>query len=175
VGGASLETLWNHEMARKKLEAGGWDWVVCNELIYSYGATTAKFQEYARKFDQATKKAHARLMFFATGEIESARLKPDAMYRDSLAMARECGGRVAGGGMAWLKAWEQQPALDFHHTDRAHPNARGYYLNACVIYAALTDCTPVGLDSFTLPKEEAAFLQDMAWQQYQEDRRNEKK
>ncbi len=174
IGGASFEILWNDSRPTAKIRAGGWDWVVANELLYSYGATTPKFQEYARKFVAETRTVGARLMLFATGETESARLDVGPMYRDSLALARECGGRVAGGGMGWLKAWEKRPALDFHHTDRAHANAAGYYLNACVIYAALTDTTPVGLDPFVLSGDEAAFLQGIAWAQSQDDRRGEK-
>ena len=173
IGGADLERLWTDGRPRTTIAAGGWDWVVCNELIYSYGGNTAKFQEYARLFHQECRKSGARMVFFATGEIESAKLSPGAMYQDCLAMARECGGRVAGGGMAWLKAWDERPALDLHHADRAHPNEMGYYLNACVIYAALTDSTPVGLDPFVLAPADAAFAQGIAWRQYEEDRRNE--
>ena len=173
VGGVGLEGYWNHGLGRKRIAAGGWDWVVCNEIVYSYGGNTAKFQEYARKFEGEARKVGAKMLFFATGEVESAKSKQDVMYRDALAMARECKGRVAGAGMAWLKAWEKQPKLDFHYTDRAHPNAKGYYLNACVIFAALTDTSPVGLDPGELPKEDAEFLQGIAWQQYQEDRRKE--
>ena len=97
------------------------------------------------------------------------------MYQDALKMARECRGRVAGAGMAWARAWEERPTFDFHHTDRAHPNAQGYYLNACVIFAALTDASPVGLDPSTLRPEDAQFLQSVAWAQAHEDRRLEAK
>jgi hypothetical protein len=90
-------------------------------------------------------------------------------------MAREVGCRLAGGGMAWLRAWAKDPKLDLHHADRAHPNVKGYYLNACVIYAALTDTSPVGLAPFSLSKEDARFLQEIAWEQAREDRVQERK
>jgi hypothetical protein len=96
------------------------------------------------------------------------------MYNDAAGLARECGGRVAGGGAAWLKAWAQRPEIDFHCSDRAHPSEMGYYLNACVIFSALTDCSPVGLDACGLAAVDANFLQTIAWEQYQDDRRNEK-
>jgi len=184
IGGATLALLWNDGLARKKIAAGGWDWVVCHEIVYSYGGNTAKYQEYARKFAELAKKAGAKMLFYATGEVEAARAKAPNMYTDALAMARECQGCVAGGGMAWQKAWEKQPKFDFHYTDRAHPNGKGYYLNACVIFAALTDATPVGLEIYSngmpepqhaVSKEEGEFLQTIAWEQYQEDRRNEKR
>jgi len=174
VGGANIERLWNDALAQKKIEAGGWDWIVCHEIVYSYGGNTARFQEFARKFDAAARKVGAKMLFYATAEVERAKAKQEAMYTDALAMARECKCRVAGGGMAWLKAWAKQPNFDFYHTDRAHPSANGYYLNACVIFAALTDTYPVGLDPFRLSKEDAEFLQKTAWEQYLDDRAKEK-
>lgn len=173
VGGVGLEGYWNDGLGTKRIAGGGWDWIVLNEIVYSYGATTAKFQEFARRFVLEAKKVGARTLFFATGEVESAKSRQETMYRDSLAMARECEGRVAGAGMAWQKVWMKQPGFDFYFTDRAHPNAQGYYLNACVIYSALTNASPVGLDSAGLTPDEAGFLQKFAWEQAQEDRRAE--
>ena len=89
--------------------------------------------------------------------------------------------RVAGAGMSWRKAWALDPRLDFWYTDRAHPSALGYYVNACVIYAALTDYNPGGLTPYcdniekrVITKDEAAILQKAAWQQYLDDRNSEK-
>ncbi len=92
------------------------------------------------------------------------------MHKANLEMAHELKCRIAGGGMAWLRAWEKDPKLDLHYTDRAHPNLKGYYLNACVIYAALTDRSPLGLDRFGLSESDAAFLQGVACEQAKEDR-----
>jgi hypothetical protein len=64
--------------------------------------------------------------------------------------------------MAWLKAWGNDLNLDLHYTDRTHPNAMGYYLNALVTYAARTDSNP-GEQGVSLcgaaTKEQAAILQ----------------
>src|SRR5262249_34457529 len=62
VGGVGLEGYWKDGVAQKRIAAGGWDWVVTNEIVYSYGGNTAKFQEYARKFDTEAKKAGARML-----------------------------------------------------------------------------------------------------------------
>jgi len=173
VGGVGLEGYWKNGLGQKRLAAGGWDWVVLNEIVYSYGGNTARFEAYARQFDQEAKKVGAKTLYFATGEVEKAKARQEVMYQDALAMARESRGRVAGAGMAWQKAWEKDPKRDFHHTDRAHPNAQGYYLNACVLYAALTGRSPIGLDPFILGPEDAEFLQKIAWEQAQDDRRLE--
>ena len=79
--------------------------------------------------------------------------------------------------MAWLKAWEKEPTLDLHFTDRAHPNALGCYLNACVLYTTLTGVNPANQaisSCAAATSKEAALVREIAWAQYQEDRREEK-
>jgi hypothetical protein len=174
IGGASIQKIWDDGRARQKLETQTYDWVLCHEIVYSYGGNTARFHEYARKLHAVAKPSGARMLFYASGDVEGQRAQHEPMYSGALALARELGGRVAGGGMAWLKAWQQRPELDFHCSDRAHASEQGYYLNACVIFAALTDRSPVGLDSYTLPHEQAAFLQAVAWDQYKDDRQRER-
>jgi len=41
-------------------------------------------------------------------------------------------------------------------------------------FAALTDCSPIRLDPFSLTQQDAKFFQTIAWEQYHEDRRREK-
>ncbi|HYF47823.1 MAG TPA: hypothetical protein VEJ63_00340 [Planctomycetota bacterium] len=173
IGGASIEKLWDDGRPRAAVEGGKWNWVLCHEIVYAYGGNGARLREYGLKFNEAAKDSGARVIFYASGDIEGKKDNHEPMYRDALALARECNGRVAGGGMAWLKAWPMRPELDFHCADRAHASELGYYLNACVIFSALTDCSPVGLDACDLKKDDAQFLQQIAWEQYQEDRRNE--
>ncbi|MEI6521802.1 MAG: hypothetical protein WCO98_17485, partial [bacterium] len=178
VGGTGLEGYWKNGLAQKKIAAGGWDYVVINDIVYSFGITsTAKFNEYAGKFDEIIKKSGGKTMIFSTGDVDKKRDQQVKMYQDAISFAKNNKCRVAGAGMAWLKAWDKDPTLDFHFTDRAHPNALGCYFNSCVIYAALTDSNPAEQEIATCnatDKEQAALLQKIAWEQYQEDRKNEK-
>jgi hypothetical protein len=178
VGGTGLEGYWKEGLGRKRIAAGGWDYVVFNDIAYSFGLTSHdKFMEFAGKFAAEAKRIGAKTLVFATADIDKRADQHPIMYQDGLEFARANGGRVAGAGMAWLKAWKADPALDFYYTDRAHPNATGCYFNACVLYAALTDSTPahpeVARCEAATP-EVAALLQKIAWEQYQEDRKNEK-
>ncbi len=154
--------------------------MVVHEIVYSYGGA-ATLAEYMPKFAAAAKQAGAKTLLVATGETEQAKAGAGAMYADAAAMAKKVSGRVAGCGMSWTKAWAKDRKLDFWYTDRAHPSAKGYYINACVIFAALTDCRPIGmavyaqgLDKTPITNDEALLLQKAAWDQYQEDRKNEK-
>jgi hypothetical protein len=180
IGGQGLEGFWKDGLPQKRIAAGGWDWVVIHDIVYSFGM--AKFKEYAPKFNDEAKKAGAKILFVATGELESKKDKAKVMYDDAVDAARNLGGRVAGCGMSWTKAWAKDPKIDFWYTDRAHPSAKGYYINACVIFSALTDVNPLnmtiyseGIDKTVITKAEGTLLQKAAWEQYQDDRNNEKK
>ena len=171
MGGTSLEGLWKDGLVRRKIERGGFDWVVLQEMIDVAENPGSTFRESVRQFDECTRKSGARTLLFATGHVLVRRANYAPMYQANLDMARRLQCRVAGAGMAWLAAWKQKPDLDLHYAgDRAHPNARGYYLNACVLFAALTDLSPIGLDPYGLPQAEAEFLQRTAWAQYAADR-----
>jgi len=177
VGGVGLEGYWQNGLAQQRIAAGGWDYVVFNDIVYSFGVTsTAKFNAYGEKFAEAIRKVGAKTLIFATADVDKHREQHPLMYKDALDFAHTHACRVAGAGMAWLKAWAKEPTLDLHFTDRAHPNALGYYLNACVLYAALTDSNPA-LQSLSTcgaaSKEQATMLQHIAWEQYHEDRNNE--
>lgn len=178
VGGVGVEGLWQHGAAQQRIAAGGWDFVVFNDIVYSYNVTSkALFTEYAAKFDALIREVNAKTVIFATGDVEHQHAQHTRMYQDALDFARANGSRVAGCGMAWLKAWAQYPELDFHHTDRAHPNPLGYYFNALVLYATLTDSNPAKQHVSTCgaaDSEQAALLQQIAWEQYLEDREKEK-
>jgi len=175
IGGAGLEQLWNDGLARRKIEIGRYDVVVLQEMIGVAEGRKDSFVKHARLFGEAVQQAKSRTLFFVTAQVEGKKAAHEVMYKANQEMARELGCRLAGGGMAWLRAWAKDPKLDLHHTDRAHPNVKGYYLNACVIYAAMTDASSVGLDPFSLSKEDARFLQEIAWEQAREDRVQEKK
>jgi hypothetical protein len=175
MGGAGLEQLWNDGQARRKIEIGRYDVVVLQEMIGIAEDKKDSFVKHARLFAEAARQAKSKVLFFVTGHVQAKRAAHEVMYKANQEMARELRCRLAGGGMAWLRAWAKDPKLDLHHTDRAHPNVKGYYLNACVLFAALTGASPVGLDPFSLSKEDARFLQEIAWGQAREDRGQEKK
>jgi hypothetical protein len=42
IGGKGIDTFWNDARTQKKIEAGGWDWIVTHEIVYSYGGNTAR-------------------------------------------------------------------------------------------------------------------------------------
>ena len=174
VGGVGLKELWDDGLARRKLAMGHYDWVVLQEIIFRAENDKPQFEQYARLFGAAAAAQHVKVLLFVTGAVAANRPNHAIMYAANLEMAHELHCRIAGAGMSWLKAWAARPDLDLHFTDRAHPNLTGYYLNACVLYAALTDHSPVGLDTYGLAPDDAQFFQAIAWEQYADDRKAER-
>jgi hypothetical protein len=37
IGGATIEKLWADGRSAATIQKGGWDWVLCHEIVYSYG------------------------------------------------------------------------------------------------------------------------------------------
>ena len=70
-------------------------------------------------------------------------------------------------GIAYENAYSKRPAIKLHHPDGSHPRMLGTYLGACVIFAFITNQSPVGLDYNYLNRvsnTDKLFLQEIAWQ-----------
>jgi hypothetical protein len=95
---------------------------------------------------------------------------------------------VATTGPAFMEARLERPDLKItkSKTD-AHPGQDGAYINACSLYAIVTDKSPVGLPStlemkspegkrvsFAIAAENAKYLQTLAWKVYQREIKNTK-
>jgi hypothetical protein len=95
---------------------------------------------------------------------------------------------VATTGPAFMEARLDRPDLKIvkSKTD-AHPGNEGAYLNACSLYAIITDKSPVGLPStlqftnrdgdkkeLSVTSEDAKYLQELAWKIYQREVKNVK-
>jgi hypothetical protein len=95
---------------------------------------------------------------------------------------------VATTGPAFMEARLQRPDLKIttSKTD-AHPGKEGAYINACSLFAIITDKSPVGLpamlkiaskdgkkEDFAIAPEDAKYLQELAWNVYQREIKNTK-
>jgi len=70
-------------------------------------------------------------------------------------------------GLAWEAALKDKPDLRLYEPDKHHPIRLAIYLNACVLYAALTGHSPEGLGNGgvdELTPDMQAFLQRVAWE-----------
>ncbi len=185
--GYSLEAVLNRESMEKNAR-------ILDEEIKKQRAKTVLYLTWARQHipqmqdgaDPATSPDYAKAMFKTSGaknidlEQWSGQHKAglvggiDGAYFD---IAKELNAQVAPVGVAWKKALAADPKLALHQPDKSHPNPTGSYLAACVFYATLFDKSPVGLPGelrkggrvlVRVAPDEAAALQEIAWQTVQE-------
>jgi hypothetical protein len=188
LGGKGLKGYWEagdgKGSPRAAIAADKWDYVVIQEI---FNAKEQAFQDYATKFDDAIKKAGSKTILFATANV-TEHYSASYHYPDSfkklndmqISFGQERGIPVAAAGYAWMRYLGPHPSekqiLDLYHKDKGHPGEKGTYIYACLLYAAITGKTPEGLTSefktirggITIAKEEAANMQNAAWQQHQE-------
>jgi hypothetical protein len=174
-GGASLKSHWEAGTepgtARAMIAAGGWDYVVLQDI---YNVQEAAFQPYARLFHQLIKESGARTVLFGTASILSDYPKGfERLHRMHLAMGQELGVPVVDASQAYFKYFGENPSPELMESlfaaDRAHPGMRGSYLYSCMIYGVLTGRTPIGLAApESIPADVAKRLQETAWAQVQE-------
>ena len=183
LGGANLADLWNAGRLEPAIRSGDYDVVVIAESIdltfLAPDPFPARFETYARRIIATAREAGVTPILYASPNVDGVdRVRTfRGMADPQLALGRELNVVVATGGLAWLRVWEANPALDLHHTDRGHPNFVGSYLSALVLYAAILDARPVGLTNAPrtdctdgpctpITPEFAAELQGIAWDEY---------
>jgi hypothetical protein len=174
-GGASLKSHWEAgtgpETARGKIAAGGFDFVVLQDIYY---VEEAAFQPYARNFHRLIKESGAQTVLFGTASILSDYPKGfERLHRVHVAMGKELEVPIVDASQAYFRYFGDKPSAELMESlfakDRAHPGLQGSYLYACGIYSVLTGRSPVGLAApEMIPAEVAKALQETAWAQHQE-------
>jgi hypothetical protein len=182
-GGATLQRHWEEGAALNVLRQSKWDYVILQEQSTLPITDPATMHKYARMFDAEIKKTGAKTIFYLTWARQN-QLENQAKLNDAyFAIAKELQAQVAPVGIAWAKAFKEDPKLTLHTEDRSHPNAAGSYMAACVLYATLFKKSPENLagnllgqaikDDGSLSDErveliylnqtEAKFIQRIAW------------
>jgi len=127
------------------------------------------FHEYAKIQSDIVRKHGAQPMFMMTWA-----------YKDKPEMAAQLaeGYTVAGNdndvlvipaGLAFAKAINRKPELEFYQKDKRHPSLIGTYLAAATAYASIYRKSPVGLGyTADIDAETVKFLQTVAWETVRE-------
>ena len=78
-------------------------------------------------------------------------------------------------GIAFEIAYEKNPSIRLHLPDGTHPNMLGTYLASSTVFATLTGASPVGLEYNYMGRvndSDKAFLQNIAWLAYIQNKKN---
>jgi len=174
-GGASLKSHWEagtgDGSARAMIAAGGWDYVVLQDI---YFVQEAAFQPYARQFHALVKEKGAKTLLFGTASILSDYPKGfERQHGLHLAMGKELGVPIVDASYAYIRYFGEKPSTErlesLFAKDKAHPGLWGSYMYSCMIYAAITERSPIGLAApEAIPAETVKVLQETAWAQHQE-------
>src|SRR6187455_2950172 len=174
-GGASLKSHWDagtgEGTARGMIAGGSWDFVVLQDIYY---VQEPAFQPYARQFHALIQESGSKTLLFGTASILSDYPKGfERQHGLHVAMGRELGVPIVDASRAYVRYFGDNPSTERMESlfakDRAHPGLWGSYLYSCMIYAAMTERSPLGLAAPDgIPAETVKTLQETAWAQHQE-------
>jgi len=178
-GGWNLRRHWETTGARDFLRQGEprFDFVILQDNSMGPIEDPEAFAKYGRLLCRAIQEAGAKPVLFLTWARRTLPAMQATITAAYTRLGRECGAYVAPVGEAWKRALRRRPGLVLHTADHSHPNPKGSYLAACVFFATLLGAGPEGLPArvtirddgerrvlAALKREEAAFLQRVAWQ-----------
>jgi hypothetical protein len=169
---ASLRTHWYLGTAVKRIQRVNYDVVVLQgSPVYDSG--TEHFNEAAPKFIEESNKVGTKPILFMEWQCPTDTVTLDAIVRFIETAATEFAVEVIPAGIAFQKSIEQRPELNLFGDDNCHESVAGSYLIVSVIYAVLFNQSPVGATYLPFPEgsllaEDAAFLQQIAWETVQE-------
>ena len=163
-----------HDTARGRIAAGGWDAVVVETF---YRTDREDLLELGRGYAEEARRAGARLLIYETPVAKAIEypVAYEAHHRTNVWLGERLGSAVAPCVKAWMGVRGGRPqagALERLYADWIHASARGAYLSACCLYAALSGESPEGLwaPPDLLSEGEAREYQRSAWRAFEETR-----
>lgn len=166
-GGYTLEAHSQYPETLNAINSGVYDLVVLQEQSLRPVDEPELFYRYAAVLDSLIKRNGGKTSFYMT----HARQNNPAMINDLSFAYNHIGNQlnalVCPAGLAWNKSLQQDPGFNLYESDGSHPNYRGSYLNACVIYASIYHESPVGNTYQGYPEmsqTEKQYLQQIAWE-----------
>lgn len=145
ANGMALKTHWDRGVARDKINAEPWDFVVLQEQSTLPLKNRARMHESITRFADEITRHGSRTVLYMTWTRLNAPERQDELADAYASIGRSVGAIVAPVGLAWQSAFKKSPGIVLHDKDGSHPNQLGSYLAACVFYATLFDASPVGL------------------------------
>jgi hypothetical protein len=174
------------ELDRKQNSTKVWDYVVMNAWQFRNGSTDSPgFADATTAFARQVR-AHSpqcRIILFSWWLPENRATNEEVMevFRRCVEAAKPNDVQVATTGPAFTEARLARPDLAVTVSAQdAHPGIHGVYINACSLFAILTEKSPAGLPAtlklrgrgdFTIAEDDAKYLQELAWKVYQRELR----
>ncbi len=164
-GGRTFERHWEEGNAQRAIAEKDWDVVMFQNQSFEPLSDPDNMRRFAQQFADEVRKTNARMFFYLTMAYSSEALFNERgaglelQYEDMqkhlnrayIGLAKELKAEVSPVGLAWGIVRNEHPELSLHANDGSHPNHRGAYLSALVMYAALFDDEPTGMPTTLYP------------------------
>ena len=173
--GTGMRAFWSQgdapDTPRGKIAAEPWDVVVVETFYRMSREDLAEFGDaYA-----ALARSHGAKLVIYESPASKALPYPDGFslfHASNIWLGKRLGTAVAPSVHAWLKFFGASPTEERFrelYRDGIHATAKGAYLTACCLYAALTELSPEGLwHPPEMRVEDALLLQQIAWLAFSE-------
>ncbi len=165
-GGFTLEKHWKSGKALKAIKNGNWDYVILQEQSTRPLTDPGIMFEFARKFHSEIKMAGAETIFLMTWARKNKPSMINGLKDAYESIGDELNACVAPAGPAWRKCGRQYPEIELFKPDGSHPNSKGTYLTACILYSVITGNSPEGMSDGGLKRirmKDTLLLQNLAW------------
>jgi hypothetical protein len=141
----------------------------CSRCPYDE-ATRSIFHEQVHKQGKVIRERGANPLLFMTWAYSDKPEMIETLSREYVRAGRENNMGVVPAGLAFTRSLQSRPDLLLHTSDRRHPSLAGTYLAACTVLASVYRIDPRG-NGYTagLSKEDALFLQKVAWDTVKDD------
>lgn len=174
-GGLTLEQQWERGDALERIYADSWDFVVLQEQSGRPVLAPDRMATYVKRFDEAIRASGARTVLFMPWPTISLRAAQPSVNARFKSLAASSDVLLAPVGTVWSNAQQRRSSIALYDAGGNHPTLAGSYLAACVIYSTLRNQSAEGLPhafaqshasdpTDRLTAEQAAFLQQIAWQ-----------
>ncbi|HEX5789524.1 MAG TPA: SGNH/GDSL hydrolase family protein [Luteolibacter sp.] len=151
VPGVTLEKHWLKGVAQKKIQEGGWDYVVLQGQSLEAITQPESFFHNVRLFDAEIRKSGAKTLLYMTWALRKTPEQQAGLTAAYRRIGKELGARVIPVGVAREILLKRHADAPFYLPDGKHPSPHGSYLAACLFHAALTGQSPKGLPAL-VPK-----------------------
>ena len=168
VNNITLREIWERQSIQEMIQ-DDFDVIVIQEAQEVSYEDKDSFYAYTRKFFELAKSEGAELVLFMNWPEKKRWDDLQLIEQSYQEISQELGVKVAPVGLAWQRSIQQYPDLNLFFDDWELSSKYGDYLALCVVYATITGKTPVGVPYYGyLTEEEAAILQQVAWESVQE-------
>jgi tetratricopeptide (TPR) repeat protein len=173
--GTGMRAFWSQgdapDTPRGKIAAEPWDVVVVETF---YRTSREDLAEFGDAYAALARSHGSRLVIYESPASKSLPY-PDGFsqfHASNIWLGKRLGSAVAPSVHAWLKFFGVSPTEERFkelYRDGIHATAKGAYLTACCLYAALTGLNPEGLwHPSEIRPEDALVLQQSAWLAFSE-------